>query len=97
MELVKKIKDYFDYIHCKQFKLNSFILEIKNINNKNKNDNYIFGIIEKYKDICHIEEYSYNLTTLENLFIECYEKDKNINKDIIEIRKNNKTVIDISL
>ena len=97
MELVKKIKDYFDYIHCKQFKLNSFILEIKNINNKNKNDNYIFGIIEKYKDICHIEEYSYNLTTLENVFIECYEKDKNINKDIIEIRKNNKKVIDISL
>ena len=97
MELVKKIKDYFNYIHCKRFKLNSFILEIKNIGNKDKNDNYIVGIIEKYKDLCHIEEYSYELTTLENVFIEYCKQEEEESEDIIENRKNKQKAIDISL
>ena len=97
MELVKKIKDYFNYIHCKRFKLNSFILEIKNIGNKDKNDNYIVGIIEKYKDLCHIEEYSYELTTLENVFIEYCKQEEEESEHIIENRKNKQKAIDISL
>ena len=92
MNLIEKIKESFDYVHCTKFKLNSFIFTIKNIgikNNKEKNDNCIFGIIEKYKDTFEIEEYTYLLTTLEDVFIKCYQDDKD--KDKIE--KN----LDISL
>ena len=70
--LVKKIKKYFDTVHCVKFKLNNFILRIKNIG-KDKNDNHLFGIIEQYKDEFCIEEYSYTLVDLETIFLECYK------------------------
>ena len=69
--LVKKIKVYFDTVHCIKFKLNNFILRIANIVTKEKNDNHLFGIIEQNKKDCHIEEYSYSLVNLESIFIEC--------------------------
>ena len=69
--LVEKIKFYFDTVHCIKFKLNNFILRIKNIITKEKNDNHLFGIIEQYKEDFNIEEYSYSLVNLESIFIEC--------------------------
>ena len=69
--LAKEIKKYFDSIKCIKFKLNNYILKIENFNNKDKNDNYLFGIIEQFKDKYNIVEYSYALTTLESIFIEC--------------------------
>ena len=71
--LTNKIKTYFDYVYCVEFKLNNFILRIKNNNKSDKNDNYIFGLIEEFKNRFYIEEYSYTLTTLENIFIDCNE------------------------
>ena len=92
MGLIEKIKEYFNYVHCINFKLNSFFFIIKNIgNNKEKNDNHIFGIIEKYKEEYQIEEYTYLLTTLESVFINCYPKD-NKEEDKNEIKNT-----DISL
>jgi ABC-type multidrug transport system ATPase subunit len=94
MNLIEKIKESFDYVHCTKFKLNSFVFTIRNIgikNNSEKNDNRIFGIIEKYKDKFEIEEYTYLLTTLEDVFINCYKKE-----DKEQDKKDNKN-IDISL
>ena len=73
--LVGKIKKYFDIVECIDYKLNNFILNIKNNNIEgNKCDSYIFGIIEGYKKIFQIEEYAYSLTTLESVFLEFCEK-----------------------
>ena len=65
--LVVKIKKYYNSVQCIKFKTNNFILKI---NSTDKNDNYIFAIIEKYKEILQISEYSINLTTLESIFID---------------------------
>ena len=85
--LVKEIKKYFDSVKCIKFKLNNFILKIENINKKDKNDNFLFGIIEQNKNIYNILEYSYTLTSLESIFIECnkaeYENEKE--KDVLNI------------
>ena len=86
--LVKVIKKDFDSVKCIKFKLNNYILKIENINNKeDKNDNFLFGIIEQNKNIYNILEYSYTLTSLESVFIECnkaeYENEKD--KDVLNI------------
>ena len=76
--LVKEIKKYFDSVKCIKYKLNNYILKIENFNKENKNDNYLFGIIEQFKNKYNIEEYSYTLTTLENIFIDSNKiQDKN--------------------
>ena len=69
--LTTKIKEYFDAVECIKFNSNNFILKIYNINSQYKNDSHIFGIMEKFKEKYKIEEYCYNLTTLENIFIDC--------------------------
>ena len=74
--LTNKIKTYFEHVYCVEFRLNNFILQIKNNNKSDKNDNYIFGLIEEFKNQFYIEEYSYTLTTLENIFIDCNEYNK---------------------
>ena len=76
-KLVKKIKEYYNSVECTKFKINNFIL---NIDTKDKNDNYLLGIMEKYKEIYFIEEYSYNLTTLEYIFIEQNKNKNNLNR-----------------
>ena len=72
--LVDKIKKYFNYVECIDFKLNNFILKIKERKSNKKCDNYIFGLIESYKDELSIEEYSYSLTSLETVFLEFCEQ-----------------------
>ena len=96
--LVEKIKVYFKYVTCTKYTLNNFILKISNSKNgekdnqKETNDNRIFGIIEENKVEFKIEEYSYSLTTLENIFQECNEtEDKNNNN------KNKKKYVEIEL
>ena len=76
-KLVKKIKEYYNSVECTKFKINNFIL---NIDTKDKNDNYLLGIMEKYKEIYFIEEYSYNLTTLEYIFIKQNKNKNNLNR-----------------
>ena len=71
--LVEKIKEYYSTVYCTKFKLNNFILKIENKagkNQKKKTDNYIFAIVEGCKDRFCIEEYTYTLTSLENVFQE---------------------------
>ena len=73
--LVSKIKNYFSNVTCIYYKLNNYILKIINDPPKEeKCDSFIFGIIEGCKDECCIEQYSYNLTTFESVFIKCIEK-----------------------
>ena len=89
--LVDKIKKYFDIVECIDYKLNNFILNIKNSNNQdNKCDSYIFGIIEGYKKIFQIEEYAYSLTTLETVFLKFCCNQKNNNKNNSKKNKEEK-------
>ena len=91
MGVVKNIKEYFDYVYCTKFNLNNFILKIYNKikhNELNRNDNHLFGIIESCREKYNIDEYCYNLTTLENIFMDCHlkksKKGKNVNKETME-------------
>ena len=89
LDLVNKIKNYFASVHCVQFKLNNFILLIKNNQENKRNDNHLFGIIEQYREILFIEEYTYSLTTLESIFIECNETKENYKRNLNNIEGNN--------
>ena len=89
--LVEKIKKYFDIVICINYKLNNFILNIKNTIQDNKCDSYIFGIIEGNKKIFQIEEYAYSLTTLETVFLQiCNKNQKNSNENNSEIKEEKK-------
>ena len=91
--LVNEIKKYFDYVDCINFKLNNFILNINNFDPKNKCDSYLFGIIERYKDIYSVEEYSYSLTTLESVFLNLCQNNNNSGN----LNKDDKTYIKVRL
>jgi len=88
-DLASRIKIYFDNVICKKYKLNNCILKIFNNANENKRglkcENYIFGILEGCKNELSIDEYNYNLTTLENVFMKCtYNSYKNNKKENLE-------------
>ena len=78
--LSKKIKKYFMSICCVNFSVNNYNFEIRNKRKDDMCDSRLFGIIEECKDECHIEEYNYNLTNLESIFLETIDE----NKDSIE-------------
>ena len=91
LALVDKLKKYFSEIKCIDFKLNNFILIVKGIK---VCDSFIFGLIEGNKEALSIEEYSYSLTSLEEIFLKLcqssYEYDKKGNDLLIEEKSNNK-------
>ena len=102
MGLVDQIKNYFNSVTCIKYKLNNFILKIRNnkvedknaqVSQREVNDNRIFGIIEENKEKFCIEEYSYSLTTLETIFQECYEKEDDNRND----SKKGKKAVSIEL
>ena len=74
--LVTKLKKHnFNQVACIDFKLNNFILEIKNTDKDNDQcDSYIFGLLETSKNSLFLEEYSYTLTTFEKIFLEFCEQ-----------------------
>ena len=84
--LVGKIKNIFvnGFIEvvCKDIKLNNFILHIKN-DDEDTSESYIFCCLESNKEDLKIEEYSYTLTTFENIFLE-FCKEAYQNNEIIE-------------
>ena len=56
--LVVKLKKHnFKYVTCIDFKLNNFILQIKNTGEDDECDSYIFGLLESNKDTLFLEEY----------------------------------------
>jgi hypothetical protein len=84
-KLVKKIKKYYKdcRITCIKYKINNIILKIENKDKKNKCDSFLFGIMEKYKNELKIEEYSYFLSSLENIFLDiCSDKGNEYNMKI---------------
>ena len=88
--LVAEIKKYYNSVHCIKFKTNNFILKI---NSMDKNDNYIFAIIEKYKEILQIDEYSINLTTLESIFIDKNKKQNQTDLGVVAGDNNIKDIL----
>ena len=87
--LVSKIKNYFGNVICQKYKLNNCILKISNSAYENKKglkcESHLFGIIEGNKKELSIDEYNYNLTTLENIFIKCSgDSNKNNGKDSLD-------------
>ena len=74
--LSKKIKKYFMSINCINFSVNNYNFEIKKKLNDDMCDSRLFGILEECKDECHIEEYNYNLTNLESIFLETIDENK---------------------
>ena len=101
--LVGKIKSKFGnkYIEvvCKDIKINNFILHIKN-DNEDISDSYIFCCLESNKEDLKIEEYSYTLTTFENIFLEfCKEAYQNNEKieEPYDLQKELETGIEVKL
>ena len=91
----------FDKITCIACKLNNFILKIQNNNENNQSDSYIFGILESSKNELFIEEYSYNLTTFEKIFLEFCKEAYNDNNNVeqpfdIESENNDKFCVELN-
>ena len=63
-------------ISCVNFSVNNYNFEIRNKRKDDMCDSRLFGIIEECKDECHIEEYNYNLTNLESIFLETIDENK---------------------
>ena len=71
-KLANKIKNYYKNceIICIKYKLNNIILKIDNKDKNEKCDSFLFGIMEGFKEELNIEEYSYDLSTLESVFLD---------------------------
>ena len=82
--LVTKLKKHnFNEVTCIDFKLNNFILEIKNtVKDDDQCDSYIFGLLESNKNALFLEEYSYTLTTFEKIFLEFCEQAYQDNENV---------------
>ena len=99
--LVVKLKKHnFKYVTCIDFKLNNFILQIKNTGEDDECDSYIFGLLESNKDSLFLEEYSYTLTTFEKIFLgfckEAYQDNEKVEQPFdIESEFTNKIKIEL--
>jgi len=82
--LSKKIKSYFMQVNCVNFLCNNYNFKIRKNPNDDKCDSRLYGIIEECKEECHIEEYNYNLTTLESIFLETIGEEKYLGKSELE-------------
>ena len=81
LKLENKIKIYFKNcdINYINYKLNNIILKIENKDKKDICDSFLFGIMEGFKKELNIEEYTYNLSTLESVFLDmCSDKNDNL-------------------
>ena len=93
LKLIKKVKEFFINIKCCDFIDNSFVFRIKREHSENeKTIGFLFGLIEKYKNIFNVEEYSIQLTSLEQIFNkfakEMENNDSNSNLEQINININ---------
>ena len=85
LKLMKLVKEYFNNIKCCDFVDNSFVFRVLREHSENeKTIGFLFGLIEKYKSKFCVEEYSIQLTSLEQIF----------NKFAKEI-ENNENVYDL--
>ena len=99
-KLVEKLKEKnFSEITCVAFKINNFILNIKN-KDKEGCDSLIYGFMESNKNALLIEEYAYTLTTFEKIFLEfckeAYQDNGNIQEPFdIKSENNNKFKVEL--
>ena len=99
-KLVEKLKEKnFSEITCVAFKINNFILNIKNTD-KEGCDSLIYGFMESNKNALLIEEYAYTLTTFEKIFLEfckeAYQDNGNIQEPFdIKSENNNKFKVEL--
>ena len=69
LKMVKVILEYFPEIHCCDYGENNFVFKIKrNKTKEEKSIGFLFGLIEDYKLMFHIEQYFLQLTSLEQIF-----------------------------
>ena len=86
LKVVDKVKKHFPDVILSENVENSFLFKVKKGEGK-KSIGFLFGIVEEAKDECHIEEYSIQQTSLEQIF----NKFTNDNK-IFEKRSNDEEV-----
>ena len=99
-DLVEKLKEKnFNEITCVAFKINNFILNIKNTD-KEGCDSLIYGFLESNKNALLIEEYAYTLTTFEKIFLEfckeAYQDNGNI-QEPFDIKSENNDKFKVEL
>ena len=78
--LSSKLKNYFESVICVNYILQNFDFRIKKGQNEDRCDSRIFGIVEGCKKECHIEEYTYKISSLENIFLETVGCESDWNK-----------------
>ena len=78
LKLIKEIKIYFNEIFCIEFDDNNFVFKIKRNHNENeKTIGFLFGLTEKNKNKYYIEEYTFQQTSLEQIFNKFAKEQKN--------------------
>ena len=87
LKLIKVVKGFFNNIKCCDFVDNSFVFRIKREHCENeKSIGFLFGLIEKSKSEFNIEEYSIQLTSLEQIFNH-FAKEKENNGNYYDLEK----------
>ena len=87
LKLIKIIKRFFNNIKCCDFVDNNFVFRIKREHSQNeKTIGFLFGLIEKSKSEFNIEEYSIQLTSLEQIFNQ-FAKEMENNENFYDLEK----------
>ena len=87
LKLIKVVKGFFNNVKCCDFVDNSFVFRIKREHCENeKSIGFLFGLIEKSKSEFNIEEYSIQLTSLEQIFNH-FAKEKENNGNYYDLEK----------
>ena len=89
LKLIKIIKEYFNNIICCDFIDNSFVFRIKREHSENeKSIGFLFGLVEKKKNEFNVEEYSIQLTSLEQIF-NGFAKEMENNENVYDLENIN--------
>ena len=87
LKLIKIIKEHFNNIICCDFVDNSFVFRIKREHSENeKSIGFLFGLVEKKKNEFNVEEYSIQLTSLEQIF-NGFAKEMENNENVYDLEK----------
>ena len=89
LKIIKIVKEYFPNIKCCDFVDNSFVFRIKREHVENeKTIGFLFGLVEKNKNNFNVEEYSIQLTSLEQIFNQ-FAKEMENNENVYDLEKIN--------
>jgi energy-coupling factor transporter ATP-binding protein EcfA2 len=89
LKLIKIIKEHFNNIICCDFVDNSFVFRIKREHSENeKSIGFLFGLVEKKKNEFNVEEYSIQLTSLEQIF-NGFAKEMENNENVYDLENIN--------